>query len=110
MVNGAGRLRDRAEFLRAAVTVDALGGQSKDFSPLFSAWGHLAEQSGREAMQSGEVRSTRTAVLTVRKMTDAEGVTPDDRVTVRGTTWNIRAVSQPDVRGKWLEMVLEGPI
>ena len=70
----------------------------------------MVERSGREALRSGEVKSSRMATLTLRKSADTSGLTEGDRVTARGATWNIRSISQVDRAGAWLEMVIEGPV
>jgi SPP1 family predicted phage head-tail adaptor len=104
----AGKYRERAVFTRLNnEAVDAYGQPHNAWDALTTVWSDLRETPGRERVEAGAVNSAVTGTLRIRYSTTAAGITAADRVAVRGNTWNIRSVSQPDRKSKQIEMLIE---
>ena len=102
----SGNFRDRVEFQRLASSdqttpsdatdeygnpIDGYGNSTGEYAALFSVWGDIRETPGKEALANGALESTRTATLRVRYSDATADITAADRVSVRGSIWNIRS-------------------
>jgi SPP1 family predicted phage head-tail adaptor len=105
----AGGLRDRCAFHRLDTTSDAYGNPTSGYSgtAFLTVWGRLRVERGRERVEGGRLQSEVAATLTIRSSADARGVTEVDQVRIDGETFQIRAITNPDRRGRFLEMTLE---
>jgi len=107
-----GRMRDRVSFHRLNTTGDDYGNPTSGYSAtaFLTVWGKMAPERGRERVEGGRLQSEVSAVLTVRSSSDARGVTEADEARVDGVRYQIRGITNPDRRGRFLEMTLErGP-
>lgn len=86
---------------------DGQGGGTRQWSPLFTVWGGLREERGREALEMGRIESAHGAVLTIRVSTQARELTTSDRAVIGGVAYDIRAIAQPDRRNRAFELTLE---
>lgn len=104
---GAGRLRKRVTFEKEVRTPDGGGGYSLDWRPEMTVWGGLQVERGRERVEAGRLNAAIGAVLTIRSSRDARALSPANRVIIDEETWNIRSITNPDSRNKYLELVVE---
>ena len=103
-----GMLRERVAFQALDATGDGHGNPSSgDFTTFLTVSCHLRETRGRERVDGGALQSPMSGVLTVRSSTLTRAVTEANRAVVNSVNWNIRSIANPDMRGKWLEMVVE---
>lgn len=88
-----GNLRERVTFQRQSTEADAYGNVSGDFAAITggTVWADIRETTGKEAIASGAVESTRTATIRVRYSSITAAITAADRVQARGSVWNIRS-------------------
>lgn len=107
----AGRLRERVLFERATVTDDGYGGTETGWTPLASLPGAVRAsyrpERGGERIEGGRTAASLSGVLTVRSSSGTRDVTEADRVVIDGTSHAIRSITNPDQRGRFLEMVVE---
>ncbi len=104
----AGGYRDRATIQRLnAPGTDAYGNTSTAWADLTSRWVNLRETPGKEQIQSGAQMGVNMATMRLRKDTVTAAVTTADRVSVRGTTWDIESVIQLDAKGREMEFTLK---
>lgn len=102
------RLRDEVQFQRLDTTPDDYGNVTGNaFTTFLTVFGNLTPQRGRERMNNMDLRSEVGAVLTVRSGADTRAVTEENIAIVRGNSYQIRSITNPDQRDKYLEMVLE---
>jgi len=103
-----GRYRERAVFQRLnAEAVDAYGQPHSAWESLTTVWADLRETTGKERVEAGAVNSAVTGTLRLRYSMDAASITAADRVTIRGSTWNIRSVGEVGRKHKQVEMLIE---
>lgn len=107
----AGALREKVTFERPDTSTPDVYGNVGDgsFAVLSNTVvrGSLRETRGRERVEGGALRAPMTAVLTVRSSTLTRAFTEADRAVINGVNWNIRSITNPDMRNRWLEMVVE---
>jgi len=101
-----GAMRDRATFQRRAETDDGYGGVRGAWTDLLTVWGRFAPERGRQAWEAGREQSTVRGILTVRSGSDTQAVTADDAVTIGGERYEIEAITNPDRRGRFLEIMV----
>lgn len=103
-----GMLRESVAFGRLDGTTDDFGNVTDGgFVTFLTVRGHLKEATGRERVEAGALRAPMTAMLTVHSSSGTRGVTEADNATIDGVAWNIRSIRNPDMRDRWLEMVIE---
>ena len=103
-----GRYRERAVFERLnAEAVDAYGQPHSAWESLTHVWADLRETTGKERLEAGAVNSAVTGTLRLRYSADAASITAADRVTIRGSIWNIRSVGEVGRKRKQVEMMIE---
>lgn len=103
----AGHLRDRVTFQRETRTADGAGGATIVWQNLVTVWGGFRPQRGREQLEAGRLESAVAGVLTVRSSPGTRDVTAADRVQIDDVPYQIRTITNPDRRGKTLELVVE---
>lgn len=99
-----GQLRDRVTLQRATEAADATGQPMKTWTPLAdgAVWAQIVELSGREAILAGQMKSTLTHRVTIRRYT---GLTSADRVIWGTRTLHIEYVSEPErPHGMYMEI------
>ena len=94
---GAGRLDLKVAFQRlAAGAVDGLNEPIEDWQHYAWAWAHRRDMSDQERLAAGEEAGALQARFVVRSNTKTRALTTDDRLVLRGVTWNIVGVKQLD--------------
>ena len=106
--SGAGSLSERVVFCEPNMTPDGYGGITQGYVERFTDAARLTPRMGGEAVQAARLAGTQPYSLVVRSHTATRAVTPEWRVrNVRtNATYNIRAVSNPDERNQYLEMLI----
>jgi SPP1 family predicted phage head-tail adaptor len=94
----------RVQFLRATLADDGLS-HVETFGPHGDpVWAHKTELSDGERWRAGEVAAHVTARFVVRWSHFTAGVTPKDRLTCEGRTYDISGVKEREGRRQWLEI------
>lgn len=103
---GAGDLNKRVTFQRATRTGDGGGGGAIVWNTLATVWAGFKPERGYERLRTGRIEAELAGVLTVRGSSVTRGVTEADRVLVDGVPYAIHAISNPDQRGRFLELTV----
>lgn len=107
----AGNMVNRVRFERRDQVTDDYGNTLDAWETLLTVWAGFKAVPGRESLEAGRLESTLTGMLTVRRSTDALGITAADRgvFTVgpyAGMTFNIRSIV-PSADMSLIEMTIE---
>lgn len=101
-------MRHRATFQRESAGADAFGNVTQGtWATLTEVWAKFTPERSRERLEAGRMESAVSGTLTVRSTATTRGITEADRVVFRSETYNIRAIINPDQRGRFLEMAVE---
>lgn len=109
----AGMLRDRVTFERLNDGTDDLGNVSDGtWSEIGGAgqstvWGGFRPERSGERLEAGRTESSVMGTLTVRSSTVTRSITEADRVQIDSVAYDIRGITNPDRRNKYLEMTVE---
>lgn len=103
----AGSYRDRVTFQVETRTADGGGGSSSSWTSLDPVWCRVMPERGNERIEGGRLNSVIAVTIHVRSSTETRAVTTDDRAVIDGTPHQIRSITNPDRRGRVLEMVLD---
>lgn len=100
-------LREPVE-LQSQTTVDLGGGATKiDYVAYANTRGHMKPLSGNEQLYAQRLDAQTRNRLTIRYRSD---ITESDRVVVRGRSYNIRYMQNPEFRNRWLVLDLDGGV
>jgi len=102
-----GLLRKRVTFERRVRTSDSGGGGAITWSTLATVWGGYTPERGIERLDAGRLQGETMGILRVRSSDTVDAITVADRVLIDSVSHQIRSITQPDQRGKALEMVVE---
>lgn len=104
----AGLYREKATFQRLSE------GSVDDYGNVYSGWANLGtraadmrERTGKEKIEGGALLDVGMATMRCRSDSFTRGVTSADRVSIRGTTWAIKNVTQVDAKDTVMEFLLE---
>ena len=109
----AGPLRDRVEFYRRNTTETGWGTPTTGFAetPFCTRRGGVQVQRARnqsiETVDAGRLQSSTMVALTIRSDSITRTITEADKAVIDGVDYQIRSITNPDRREKWLELVLE---
>ena len=103
----AGALRHRVTFQREVPTPDGGGGSVSTWEDRYTVWASLRPERGSERLAAGRLEASLALVMTVRSSSESRSVTEAWRVVANGVPHQIRSISNPDQRNKYLEMILE---
>lgn len=103
----ARRLRNRCHFERPVIETSPTGNQRKSWESHATLWGDLLPQRGREQIEAGRLESQVPGTLQIRFSSVAAQIDASYRVTIKGEPYQIRAVMDPDMRNRTIEMVVE---
>lgn len=103
----AGQLRDRISFRSPAFADDGQGGSSVVWTPEFTVWGAFMPKRGREQLEAGRLESSVEGVVKVRSSSQTKTIKPEWICVIDGIDHNIRSITNPDRRSRFLEMVVE---
>lgn len=107
MTERIGPMRERVTLQSATRTADAGGGAAVTWSPLAhgaTVWARVTPLSGSEALQAMRLQARVTHLVTMRWRDD---VTAAMRLVWGARVLNIRAVTNPDERRRYLELLCE---
>lgn len=100
-------MRARVVFERSVTAPDGAGGQSVGWGVVYSCRGKFTPERGRERLAAGRVEASLAGVLRIRSCAKARDVNEADRVRIDDELYQIRSISNPDQRNKYLEMSVE---
>lgn len=109
-----GQLRHRVTIQTPTLAVDAQGVRSETWSELATAWADIRPLSMGEAVAAGQTMGYVTHRMTMRRgapvvaygAENSKQVRPKHRVTFGARTFEIQAVTDPDGRGRWIEVLV----
>ena len=104
---GAGQLRDRIAFKSFSYGDDSMGGGAVTWTTQLTVWGSLMPERGREQLEAGRLESAVAGVVKIRGSVSSRTITPEWICTIDGVDYNIRSITNPDRRNRYLEMVVE---
>lgn len=90
----AGKLDRRITIRRATVTADAMNEPVETWADLLCLWAAKRDVSDRERLQASEYGATITTRFTVRWSQAASGITPKDRISIDGSTYDILGIKE----------------
>lgn len=103
----AGPLRDRIAFKKKVETSDGQGGYAAVWTTQFTVWGSFRPQRGREQMEAGRLESSVSGVVSVRSSSQSRSIQPTWIAVIDGVDYNIRWITNPDRRNKYLEIAVD---
>lgn len=107
MTMAAGPLRDRIAFKQKVETADGQGGYSAAWVTQFTVWGSFRPMRGREQMEAGRLESSVEGVMRVRSSPTTRQIEADWIAVLDSVDYNIRWVSNPDRRDRFLEIAVQ---
>ena len=102
-----GERRQRVTFQRATETQDDYGEPDQAWSNLCTSWALVQPMKGGERTAINEVHANVTTRIVTRNRSELSALSPKDRATWDGRTYDIRAVIHRDHRRKELELLCE---
>lgn len=106
----AGKLNKRVTFQREQLAPDGIGGNALTWSPIAGLAGipcRFIPERGRERLEAGRIEAAAAGILVVRSSEGTRGLTEKDRAVFDGVPHNIKSITNPDQRGRDLELVVE---
>lgn len=103
----AGPLRKRIRFERGSKTADGGGGSSLQWLQFLEVWGSFAPERGRERVEAGRLEAAVAGIVRIRSSLSARQILTSDRAVFDGVPHQIRSITNPDQRNKYLELVVE---
>lgn len=98
----------RVLFQRETAAADVYGNETDGtWADLFTVWGRFKPGRAREQSEAGRPEAQVAGVLTVRSSTDTRTLTAGDRCTIRGETYQIHAITNPDQVDRYLAIEVE---
>lgn len=86
---------------------DALGGPTESWATLATVWASIEPFTGREYFQFDKTNGTTTHRIKVRYSSDIASMTPKDRITYSGRTFNISSIINLQEANEVLEIMAE---
>lgn len=105
----AGMLQSKITIERKTRTSDGMGGVTETWATAGTPWAMWKALSGSELWAAMRINPNVKVKAVIRFKGDANGAPyygPADRVTYRGRQYAVVAVTDPDDRQEWLEMML----
>lgn len=94
-----GALRHRVVIEKNDGATDSAGGQAADWTTVATVWAAIERLNGSAGVEAGRAIDTATMNARIRTRDDiAAGM----RLLFRDETYRITAVTDPDLRGRWL--------
>lgn len=100
-----GERRHRVTFERATKTQDAFGEPDNTWASLCTSWAMVQPLKGRERFSANEVQADVDTRIVTRARTELAALSPGDRATWSGHTYDIRSVIHRDHRRHELEIL-----
>lgn len=107
----AGLLDQRVRFERRGTIADVDGNVvAGPWSTLFTVWGSIRIEAGRELVAQGRLSSPTGAVIRIRRSSQSVQITSDDRAVVNGEVYAIHSIRDADARREMLDLVVESGV
>lgn len=106
----AGQLKSRVQFESPVTTPDGGGGSSRSWGDPLRVWGQFKPERGAERVAAGRLESAVAGTLRVRSSSATRAIGPAHSVLIDGQRYQVRSVTNPDRRGRFLEMTVEGGV
>lgn len=103
----AGRLNQRITFRSEVQASDGAGGYGLTWTDLTTVWGSFKPQRGSEKVEAGRLAENLAGVMRIRSSATTRQIAAGYIAVMDGDTYNIRSVSNPDQRNRFLEMTVE---
>ena len=100
-------LREQVVFERLTEGDDGFGNTVTGWQAHLTVWADVRETLGKERVDAGRVEDSNTATVRIRNFPASRGLTPADRVVMRGVPWNIRSIVPMGNRGQYLDALCE---
>ncbi len=100
-----GERRQRVVFQQATITQDAAGEPDKTWTTIATQWALVAPLRGRERQNASETMAEVTTRIVTRNNSTVSALSPGDRATWSGHTYDIKAVIARDHRRSELEIL-----
>jgi SPP1 family predicted phage head-tail adaptor len=112
MAATSGELRNKIDFQVRSQVDDGYGNTvSGPFETQATTRAKIQYLRGGEEVMAGRLAGRQPAIFTVRQTAATRAVTTAWRiVTNDGQPWNIRAITDPDSRRAWLEILVEAGV
>ena len=109
MAAPAGELRNKIELQVRSVGDDGYGNEiTGPFETQATAWAKFRFLRGGEEVMAGRLAGKQPAIITVRQNAATRALTTHWRIVGKdGEEWNIRAITDPDGKRAWLEILAE---
>jgi SPP1 family predicted phage head-tail adaptor len=104
MEPAAGELRERVTIQRVTSTRDAIGGVIETWSTLMTVYAKVAPMSAGEQYRRQQIQAKADWKVTVRY---ANTIAPADRIVWRERTFQIKGITNPDMRRRFLDLACE---
>ena len=102
-----GKLRSKIELQSQIRKDDGSGGYSLEWITYATVQGAVIKQGMSEKDRQGHVAEVRTLQAAIRYRSDVE---PQHRAIVDGVTYNLRAVTDMELRRRWLVLRMESGV
>ena len=99
-----GELTEPIVIQRETLTSDGMGGNTISIATLHSTRAHVRPLSGRESADFDQLTSHSMYLFVIRRRSDIQ---ENDRITWRGTQYNIRSIGDRGPRDLYLELTAE---
>ena len=100
----AGELRSRVTIETPSVTVDEIGGRVQAWTPVATVWAAVEPMSAGEQWRRLQIDASANWKITIRWMA---GVSPKQRVRYGARVFEIKGVTDPDQRRRFVELACE---
>lgn len=100
-----GERRHRVTFQTATVTQDVFGEPDQTWADLCTSWAAVIPVKGGERLNANQVLADITTRIVTRNRTALASLSPGDRATWSGKTFDIRSVIHRDHRRHELEIL-----
>jgi SPP1 family predicted phage head-tail adaptor len=100
----AADLRQRVELQACVATRDIIGGLVETWTTTATVWAQVRQASGRELWRRQQMQATAAWTISLRYRAE---LTTKHRVVYDGRTFEVRAVTDPDERRRFLELACE---
>jgi len=102
-----GERRYRVVFQTPTVTQDAFGEPDKTWTTLCTSWALVQPMKGRERFSADQVQADVDTRIVTRYRNDIASLSPKDRATWGGKTYDIKSVIWRDHTRKELEILCQ---
>lgn len=102
-----GERRHRVVFQTSTVSQNALGEPTQSWSNLCISWALVQPMKGTERFRANQIQSEVTTRIVTRNRSELSALSPGDRASWNGHTYDIKSVIARDHRMAELEILAE---